>query len=59
MEKEWQRRRDVLKSTGVTCLKQWAQCGIQVINFIDEDLFQIKKSELHLILVFQQREHDE
>jgi hypothetical protein len=49
MEKEWQRRRDVLRSTGVTCLTQWAQCGIQVINFIDEDLFQIKKSELCLI----------
>ena len=53
VEHKWKQRRDQLIINGINDPRQWARCGNDVIDNLNEDDFNIEKSELRLILLFR------
>ena len=53
VEQKWKERRDTLISNNINDPRQWARSGNDVIESINEDSFNIEKSDLRLVLLFR------
>ena len=53
VEQKWKERRDTLISNNINDPRQWARSGNDVIESINEDSFNIEKSDLCLVLLFR------
>jgi len=52
IERIWKEKRDQLIRNGVNDPKSWAYCGEESINFVNEDSFGIKPSDLTSVCLF-------
>ena len=47
-----ERKRDELRRNGINDIKEWACCGADIIEGMDEVNFGVKQSDLTLMLLF-------
>ncbi len=53
VEAKWKEKRDEMIMNGNDDLRTWARCGGIVINNLDEETFNIRRSDLRLVLLFK------
>ena len=53
VEQKWKERRDVLIRNGINDVRQWAKCGNDVIQHLNEGDNIFERCELRLILLFR------
>ena len=52
MERVWKERRDQLRRNGVNDIKEWARCGAEIIEEVNEKNFGVKSTNLTLVCLF-------
>jgi hypothetical protein len=53
-KKRWKEKRDDLIQSGIEDPKEWAKCGIDIINEVNQNDFpDVTKSALRLVLLFR------